>query len=414
VAATQEADVAVIGAGIIGLSCAYELASQGAGQVVVFDKGGPVSGTTGGSAGVICPVDLGDPYIVMGLLGYARVLELAAEHGLGFAQRGLLRLVYAPDDPAIDRCGLDERFGGADPRSMHHAQVLDIDRVLEILPWVKKCSDTAIVRTLRGGRFYPNQGFVNAYELVRVYERLALGTGKVSVNWLTPVLRVEVANGAVSSLITRRGTWRVGQVLNAGGPWGAKVADMAGTSVPLTPQRIQVCVARAPGDYPIAPLTGVPDTLDGESVWCRGEEGGMLLFGQHHHFTKSGASADPDFVNRENDASYPADVANLYSPWWSLSPTEFMNGWCCVYGTTTDGYPIVARDTAVANLFHALGMNGHGITVHAAIALSVCQLMLRDTTKLDVTRKLGQTGQLRMPLSLDLSRFDVRRFEAVA
>ena len=32
-----------------------------------------------------------------------------------------------------------------------------------------------------------------------------------------------------------------------------------------------------------------------------GEEGGMLLFGQHHHFTKPGVSTDPDFVNRVND-----------------------------------------------------------------------------------------------------------------
>ena len=408
VAKTQEADVAVIGAGIIGLSCAYKLARQGAGRVVVFDKGGPAFGTTGGSAGVICPVELGDPYIVMGLLGYSRVLGLAAEHGMSFEQRGLLRLVYEPDDPASDRFGLDERFGGADPRSMHHAELLDVDGVLEILPWVKRRSDTAAVRTLRGGRFYPNQGFVNAYELVRTYERLALGTGKVSVRWLTPVLQLEMAKGMVSSLTTRRGVWRVGQVLNAAGPWGAKVAEMAGTSVPLTPQRIQVCVAKAPGDHPIAPLCGVPDALNGESVWCRGEEGGMLLFGQHHHFTKPGLSADPDFVNRVNDAGYPADVAKLYAPWWSLSATEFMNGWCCVYGTTTDGYPIVARDPAVGNLYHALGMNGHGITVHAAIALSTCELMLRDTTKLDVSE------QLQTPLDLDLSCFDVRRFGRVA
>ena len=74
----------------------------------------------------------------------------------------------------------------------------------------------------------------------------------MSVQWVTPVLRAELANGSVSSLVTRRGTWRVGQVLNAGGPWGAKVASMAGTTVPLTPQRIQVCVAKAPGDGEIS------------------------------------------------------------------------------------------------------------------------------------------------------------------
>jgi sarcosine oxidase, subunit beta len=402
----QHADIAVIGAGIVGLSCAYELARQGAGQIVVFDKGGPVSGTTGGSAGVICPVELGDPYILMGLLGYSRVLELAGEHGLNFEQRGRLQVVYDPDDPAADRIELDRRFGGGDPHSMHYAEVLDADGVLGILPWAKRHSDTAPGRELRGGRFYPNQGFVNAYELVTLYERLALATGKVSVKWLTPVLRAEVARGEVTSLVTRRGTWTVGQVLNAGGPWGAKVAQMAGTSVPLTPQRIQVCVARAPGDHAVAPLTGVPASLQGESVWCRGEEGGMLLFGQHHHFTKPGVSTDPDFVNRVNDDNYPADVAHLYGAWWSVPGSGFMNGWCCVYGTTTDGYPIVARDPAVANLFHALGMNGHGITIHAAIAMSVCELILRGGIKLDVSEELN------LPYSLDLSCLDVRRFES--
>jgi glycine/D-amino acid oxidase-like deaminating enzyme len=88
-----------------------------------------------------------------------------------------------------------------------------------------------------------------------------------------------------------------------------------------------------------------------------------------------------------------------------LPETEFMNGWCCVYGTTTDGYPIVARDSSVRNLYHALGMNGHGITIHAAIALSVCEMLLRDSSKLDVT------DQLAMPLTLDLSCFDLQRFE---
>ena len=404
--ARQHADIAIIGAGIVGLSCAYELARQGAGQVVVFDKGGPVFGTTGGSAGVICPVELGDPYVLMGLLGYTRVLELASEHGLSFEQRGRLQVFYDPDDPAADRFDLDHRFGGADPHSMHHAEVLDADGVLEILPWAKRHSDASPGRELRGGRFYPNQGFVNAYELVTQYERLALTTGMVSVKWLTPVLRADLAGGSVSSLVTRRGTWTVGQVLNAGGPWGAKVAQMAGTSVPLTPQRIQVCVARAPGDHHVAPLTGVPGSLQGESVWCRGEEGGMLLFGEHHHFTKPGVSADPDFVNRVNDDSYPGDVAKLYGPWWSVPASEFMNGWCCVYGTTTDGYPIVARDPAVANLYHALGMNGHGITIHAAIAMGVCELMLHGGTKLDLSEELN------LPYTLDLSCFDVRRFES--
>ena len=50
----QTADIAIIGGGIVGLACAYELSLQGAGRIVLFDKMAPASGTTGGSGGVIC------------------------------------------------------------------------------------------------------------------------------------------------------------------------------------------------------------------------------------------------------------------------------------------------------------------------------------------------------------------------
>ena len=43
----------------------------------------------------------------------------------------------------------------------------------------------------------------------------------------------------------------------------------------------------------------------------------------------------------------------------------------------------------MANLYHVLGMNGHGITIHAAIAMSVCELMLRRGTELDVSEELN-------------------------
>ena len=61
----QTADIAIIGGGIIGMTCAYELARQSDARIVVFDKLLPASGTTGGSAGVICWHDMGTLYAHM-------------------------------------------------------------------------------------------------------------------------------------------------------------------------------------------------------------------------------------------------------------------------------------------------------------------------------------------------------------
>lgn len=186
---------------------------------------------------------------------------------------------------------------------------------------------------------------------------------------------------------------------------GARIAALAGSNVALTPQRIQVCVATGFDDgVTVAPLTSVPESVQEEGVWCRGEIGGTLLFGQHHHTTKGGFTVDPDYVNRINDDGYPKSVERVYRRYYYLPNSVFLNGWCCVYGTTEDGFPILSRDEQVENFYHALGMNGHGMTCHAGVAQAITELILRNSTTLDVSDVMGQ------PAQMDFSVLNAGRF----
>lgn len=394
----RTADIAVIGGGIIGMSCAYELARQGAGRVVLFDKQNPASGTTGGSAGVICLHDMGPLYAQMTLIGYARVQELRRAYDFPFHPWGTLSVVYEPGPFPPPPNPYAERFGGG-ADSIYAREYLDPESLRRRFPWIKP-------EGVRGGVFYPNQGFIDPYELVALYERLAVETGWVEVCRNTPVLQIRTAGERIATLVTRRGAWPVGRVLNAGGPWGAKVAALAGCTLALTPQRIQVCLATAFDDgIEQAPLTGVPSSVDGVGVWCRGELGGTLLFGQHWHTTRPGCTVDPDHVNRVNDLTYPEAVEQVYRRYWHLPRSLFLNGWCCVYGTTEDGFPIISRDPLLANFYHAVGMNGHGITCHAGVALAVAELMLRDGTSVGLEPILGRAEVMEFS-SLNAGRFE--------
>lgn len=393
----RTADIAIIGGGIIGMSCAFELARQGVERVVVFDKMNPASGTTGGSAGVVCLHDMGEIYALLTLLGYARYQQLRHEYHFPFNAWGSLTVTYEggvfppPPDPYFERFG-----GGAE--SIYHHELLDTAELVRRYPWIKP-------EGIKGAIFYPNQGFVDPYALVALYEQLALETGRVEIHRNTPVLQIRTAGDRITELVTRRGLWKVGRVLNAGGPWGAKIAALAGSELALTPQRIQVCVATAFDDgVDMAPLTSVPESVNGEGVWCRGELGGTLLFGQHHHTTQSGYTVDPDYVNRVNDDDYPSSVAEIYRRYWHLPRSLFLNGWCCVYGTTEDGHPIVSRDTQLHNFYHAVGLNGHGITCHAGVAQAVAALLVHNRTCLDLYPLLGRPGEL------DFSVLDAGRF----
>lgn len=394
----RTADIAVIGGGIIGMSCAYELARQGASRVVLFDKQNLASGTTGGSAGVICLHDMGALYAQLTLLGYDRIQQLRRDYDFTYNAWGTLSTIYAPGTfpPATNR--YEQRFGG-DETSIYYHEPLATAELVRRFPWIKPDG-------LAGGVLYPNQGFIDPYELVALYERLALATGRVEIHRNTPVLQIRTDDTQITTLVTRRGMWQVGAVLNASGPWGAKVAALAGSTLPLTPQRIQVCLATAfDDDIDGAPLTGLPEAVADEHVWCRGEIGGMLLFGQHHHTTRDGYTVDPDYVNRVNDPDYPQAVAQVYRHYWNMPRSTFLNGWCCVYGTTADGFPIISRDTRLENFYHAVGLNGHGMTCHAGTALAAAELVLRGGTMLDLGPLLGRPEQLDFG-ALDAGRFD--------
>ncbi len=390
-------DVAIIGGGIIGMSCAYELARQGAGRVVLFDKQNPASGTTGGSAGVVCLHDMGELYALLTLVGYARYQQLRHDYDFTFNTWGSLNVIYEPDSFPPPPNPYQQRFGAGE-NSIYAHELLEPSELLRRYPWIKP-------EGVKGGLLYTNQGFIDPYELVTLYERLALETGRVEIHRNTPVLQIRTENERITTLVTRRGQWQAERVLNAGGPWGAKVAALAGSQLDLTPQRIQVCVATAFDDgVESAPLTSVPESVDGEGVWCRGELGGTLLFGQHHHTTKAGYTVDPDYVNRVNDSHYPQAVEQVYRRYWHLPRSLFLNGWCCVYGTTEDGFPIISRDTRLQNFYHAVGLNGHGITLHAGVAQAVAELLLRDRTTLDLRSVSGASGYL------DFSMLDAGRF----
>src|SRR5206468_2257154 len=113
---------------------------------------------------------------------------------------------------------------------------------------------------------------------------------------------------------------------------------------------------------------------------------GSMIFGQHHDATRPDLpTANPDFFNRGNDEGYSEAVEAVYRQYYRLPRSNFLAGWSCVYGTTADGYPIISRDGQVANLYHAVGMNGHGMTIHAGIARCVATLMLENETSVDVS-----------------------------
>jgi glycine oxidase len=99
----SEYDALVIGAGLVGLACAWRAAQRGL-SVLVIDRGGPAAGASSAAAGMLAPVteaDFGaEALLQLNLAGAERWPAFAGELGaeLHYVRRGALVVAADRDD----------------------------------------------------------------------------------------------------------------------------------------------------------------------------------------------------------------------------------------------------------------------------------------------------------------------------
>jgi glycine oxidase len=166
-------DVAIVGGGVIGLSCAWRAAQRGA-RVVVLERGEPGAGATRVAAGMLAPVGeltFGEPELLELTLAAARAypqfvaeLEAATGASTGYERLGALHV-------ALDR---DE---AAQLRRVHELQ-RSLDLEADWLP-PRRCRDLepGLTPSFHGGVFAPGEAAIDPRALTRVLLAALAGQG---------------------------------------------------------------------------------------------------------------------------------------------------------------------------------------------------------------------------------------------
>jgi FAD dependent oxidoreductase TIGR03364 len=121
----HRADIAIVGAGILGLAHAYEAAKKGL-RVVVFERSQRASGASVRNFGMIWPV--GQPHgplHEMALRSRSRWLQVLEDARLPYWPDGSLHVVYRPDEAAVA-----QEFAELAPRLGYQCAWLNADEIL--------------------------------------------------------------------------------------------------------------------------------------------------------------------------------------------------------------------------------------------------------------------------------------------
>jgi sarcosine oxidase subunit beta len=362
--------VAVIGAGVVGASVAYHLASRGRAVVLLDRSDGPGQGSTGRATGGYRAQYATPVNVRLSLLAREKLRRFEAEIGVdpGYRPAGYLWLAGGPAELAALRAGQAVQHAHGLPEAVE-VGTGDIARLNPAL-----CLDEVI-----GGVFCPTDGFLRPAAILGGYLAAAERLG-ARIHWGVEATGFgRRRDGSVSAVRTTGGDIAVAGAVNAAGPWAAAVAAWAGIELPVAALRRQVAVTqpfdRLPPDMPMTIFAG-------DGFHLRVRDGRVLLL-----WPTPGVTGRPF-----DDAVEPAWVDTVVAkahrrvPVLREAAIDRDACWGGLYEVTPDKHAILGPAPGCPNLYLANGSSGHGVMHAPALGQLLAEIVCDGAaTTVDVT-----------------------------
>ncbi|MGN6468610.1 MAG: GcvT family protein, partial [Rhizobiaceae bacterium] len=346
-----EAEIVVIGGGIIGCSTAYHLARDHKKDVLLLEQNRLTSGSTWHAAGLVG--QLRSSASITQVLKYSVDLykRLDEEIGLatGWKMTGCLRLACSQDRwTEFRRLATTARSFGME---MHLLSPAEAKAMWPLL-------DTG---DLVGASFLPTDGQANPSDIAQSLAKGARMHGARIAEGVR-VTGFAMEGARITAVRTTEGDIACGKVVNCGGQWARQIGAMAGINVPLQPVRHQyVITEKIEGVTPDLATIRDPD----RRTYFKEEVGGLVFGGYEPDpvaWTTGDVPADWEFRLFDDDWEHfeqHMDAAIGRIPVLEKAGIKKMiNG---PESFTPDGNFILGRAPECANMYVGAGFNAFGI-----------------------------------------------------
>jgi len=403
----EDADVVVIGGGIIGSSIAYQLAGSDMGRVVVVEKGaGPAEGSTGASSAIVRTLYSRPETVRLALHGQTAYRNWAEFTGIEqprsrFHSVGMLWMMgYSHSEAVATRDGLVAQEG--------RAEVLDAAAVQARFPALSTCAEPFDLtgqiphecRELEAALFEPDAGFADPTGANQDLVEAARREG-AEVLFRSEVRAVRTESGKVAGVDLAGGrTINAPLIVNAAGPWCNRLNDMAGARLGWTiiPTRIQIAYRLRPPEVP-GQIPVVADAATG--IYFRPEASGQqILFGSVLPEDER-EQVDPDHFKTGADAAFlDSKIHALHHRLPDLPHRGSVTGIAGLYAINEEDVHPVIGPTPVEGWWVANGFSGHGFKLAPMVGSMIAQAITGTTRRFDTDVPMSFFSVDRAPLTV--------------
>lgn len=367
----MRADIAIVGAGILGCSIAWHLKLLApAVRVIVLERhSGPATQATSQAAALLTSARTHPAVTAMIVRTYAAMEELGAELDQPLPLHRVGTVHIASSERAVVEL---EALARAVTAAGRRAEQPTIGDLCELVPWLDPAS-------ARSALLIPDDGFIDPYLLANAYAAAARRRG-VEFHYRTEVVALRREGAGITGLVTSEGAVDAPIVVLAAGAWANRLSAPLGIGLAMAPVRSQYWLTEPHRVFPRAhPAVVIPEAR----AYTRPEIG-ALLFGLRE---RAPISMDPNdlpadmggyaFANDPHGLESLEDGAPALRRYCPALDEIGLRSYVAGASTyTPDGLFLAGQASELMGLFVASGCCGSGIAASGGYGELVASLAL--------------------------------------
>jgi len=359
----DQAQIIIIGGGIVGCSTAYHLTKMGFKDVLLLERKELGCGTTFAAAGLLA--QLRQNQEMTNLAKYASELysKLGKETGVDpyFVRTGAIGVCQTEDRRLewLRGAAMAKAFG----IDMYE---ISLNEAEDMVPGMS-------AKGLISAFYLPNDGQVDPIGATQALAKGAKMGGAVIIE-NCKVIDIKTANGEITGVDTEHGPVKCQYLVNCAGMWGRNIGKMVNVSIPLHAAEHMHAIT--------LPIKGLkkhfPTVRDFDGVTYFKEESGGILLGGFEKVAKpwgmKGIPEDWKFTELAEDwDQFEVFMECGFERFPALEDAQIRHLEVCAESFTPDNAFMVGEVPGVKNFFVGCGMNSVGIAGSAGTGRAIAQ-----------------------------------------
>lgn len=355
-------DVAIIGAGIQGLSTAMNLAMRGR-RVIVIEKDSPGRHASGVNAGGVRSLWRHPAEIPLALasLKIWRDIKNLLGTDCQYHSNGCLKIAESEADMEI----LEKRINTLSDLGFQHEEIIGQNALRALVP--------DVAPHCVGGMYSSEEGSASPHHATwGFYERAKEEGVTFSFGHEASELQQSASGWQLTAGTDQI---RATVLVNCAGAWGGEIAKLVGDEIPLVMEAPTMMVTQRIQKF-LGPVCGL---VNRKLSFKQTRTGTMLIGGGHRgRVDHENETATPDPRKLAISAQTVAEVFPM------MRDVPIARSWCGIEGMTPDHLPVIGSGIASDNTFHAFGFSSHGFALGPIIGQILSDLITEGGTELPI------------------------------